>query len=584
MSQKVVHRPARTSPPARRFRPFSIEGPQPVDPAAAEAGGGNIMTILPMLAAGGSMMVMMTFRQSPFAAVGAIAMMVSVVVGVVMFISNRGKATRQRTILRDTYTRYLERTRGKLRDEEIEAQHAARAASPPPAALFDIVRDPTRLWERRRYHEDFLRCRIGSGHLPTRDIGVHLMETATAIQDEFMVREAEVLQRRFEASPDMPVTVPLDSAGNISVVGTRDFGLQVTRSLLTGAAALQSPEDLRIAVITPRQGRPDWDWLELLPHLDDTSAQHYTGAVKLIAPDAASLMELLDADLQYRSKVAGENTRFGTELTSGPPTLSRLVVVVDGYGADAQDLDFGDSHFSLQARGITVLHLCAERVQEPSESPCASPGRVRVRTAGPASCWRTGPGTRAARSAPRAGWTRWTSTPRPGSSPGWRPCGSPWTPSSTPGRRARPRGPSCRRWSCPRNWTGPTSSACGSRGPTPTSCASRSDRTTRASRCCWTSRSPPQLGMGPHGLCVGATGSGKSELLRTLVLAPGWPPTPPRTWPWSWSTTRAAPRSPPSTGLPHVAGIITNLVDDLTADRARARLPRTARSCAASRC
>ena len=27
-----------------------------------------------------------------------------------------------------------------------------------------------------------------------------------------------------------------------------------------------------------------------------------------------------------------------------------------------------------------------------------------------------------------------------------------------------------------------------------------------------------ELGMGPHGLCVGATGSGKSELLRTLVL------------------------------------------------------------------
>ena len=27
-----------------------------------------------------------------------------------------------------------------------------------------------------------------------------------------------------------------------------------------------------------------------------------------------------------------------------------------------------------------------------------------------------------------------------------------------------------------------------------------------------------QEGMGPHGLCVGATGSGKSELLRTLVL------------------------------------------------------------------
>ena len=27
-----------------------------------------------------------------------------------------------------------------------------------------------------------------------------------------------------------------------------------------------------------------------------------------------------------------------------------------------------------------------------------------------------------------------------------------------------------------------------------------------------------QLGMGPHGICIGATGSGKSEMLRTLIL------------------------------------------------------------------
>src|SRR5437763_11588408 len=32
-------------------------------------------------------------------------------------------------------------------------------------------------------------------------------------------------------------------------------------------------------------------------------------------------------------------------------------------------------------------------------------------------------------------------------------------------------------------------------------------------------KEPAEEGFGPHGMCVGATGSGKSELLRTLVLA-----------------------------------------------------------------
>ena len=165
----------------------------------------------------------------------------------------------------------------------------------------------------------------------------------------------------------MPVTVPLDSAGNVSVVGPRDLDLQVVRALIAGAAALQSPEDLRIALVAPREHRADWDWMELLPHLDDSSAKHPTGPVKLIAPDADSLMDLLEEDLQYRSKVAGEHSKFGEDPGTGPAVLSRLIVVVDRYGQTATDLAFGDSHHSLQSRGITVLHLCEDRLQEPSE-------------------------------------------------------------------------------------------------------------------------------------------------------------------------------------------------------------------------
>ena len=76
-------------------------------------------------------------------------------------------------------------------------------------------------------------------------------------------------------------------------------------------------------------------------------------------------------------------------------------------------------------------------------------------------------------------------------------------------------------------------------------------------------------GMGPHGLLVGATGSGKSELLRSLATA-------------------LAVRHDPSVlnlllvdfkggaaftelaGFPHVAGLVTNLADDLSlVDRMR---------------
>jgi S-DNA-T family DNA segregation ATPase FtsK/SpoIIIE len=72
-----------------------------------------------------------------------------------------------------------------------------------------------------------------------------------------------------------------------------------------------------------------------------------------------------------------------------------------------------------------------------------------------------------------------------------------------------------------------------------------------------------QEGMGPHGLCIGATGSGKSEFLRTLVL--GMIVT---------HSTEALnlilvdfKGGATFLGLdsaPHVAAVITNLQDDLT--------------------
>jgi DNA segregation ATPase FtsK/SpoIIIE, S-DNA-T family len=69
-------------------------------------------------------------------------------------------------------------------------------------------------------------------------------------------------------------------------------------------------------------------------------------------------------------------------------------------------------------------------------------------------------------------------------------------------------------------------------------------------------------GMGPHGLMVGATGSGKSELLRTLVCALALMHSP-EVLSFVLVDFKGGASFASYATLPHVAGVVTNLADDL---------------------
>lgn len=69
-------------------------------------------------------------------------------------------------------------------------------------------------------------------------------------------------------------------------------------------------------------------------------------------------------------------------------------------------------------------------------------------------------------------------------------------------------------------------------------------------------------GMGPHGLLVGATGSGKSELLRTLVCGLAVTHSP-EALAFVLVDFKGGASFASLGALPHVAGVVTNLADDL---------------------
>ncbi|GGU28755.1 type VII secretion protein EccCa [Streptomyces lavendofoliae] len=545
MSTRLIHRPARTTRPPAAPEPRTIEAP----PNLPEGKGGNIaMSLLPVAGVMSSVVMMTVVRNSQFAALGALILVVTVIGSLVLVFSQRGKAQRTRRTQREAYLAYLEDLREELSAEERERRERADVLNPPPHALYDIVRDPARLWERRRLDADFLRVRVGTGEMPVRDLRIADQGGSSVLTppDRFMLNEASALMDRFRTGTELPLTVPLDRVGNISVVGPREDCLRVARALLVQTAALHAPDDVGVALAVPGDRLADWEWVKWMPHLLDTEQFDGPVAARRIAPSAPQLARQLGPELRRRASYAAE-VRRGLSGKDALSMSSRLLVVTDGHGEDAVDLPRPDDAVGLREMGVTVLHLLERRVQEP--------GHVGVRI--------TVDGDQVAIEDLRQE----------------EPVGA----HGTVDEVSVPFAEGVARMLAPLRLSAESLADAPLSGPVDFADLLGIDDVARLDLATlWAPRGEraflrvpigvsdahepvlldlkesSELGMGPHGLCVGATGSGKSELLRTLVLALV-ATHPPEDLALVLVDYKGGATFAPFADLPHVAGVITNL-------------------------
>ncbi|MEW2434097.1 type VII secretion protein EccCa [Streptomyces caniferus] len=544
MSTRLIHRPARATRPPVASEARVIEAP----PNLPEGKAGNIaMSLLPVAGVMSSVVMMTVVRNSQFAGLGAIILVVTVIGSVALVFSQRGKAQRTRRTQREAYLAYLEDLREELSDQERERRERAEILNPPPAALYDIVRDPARLWERRRVDGDFLRVRVGTGEMPVRDLEIAQQGSSVLTPpDRFMLNEASALMGRFRTGTELPLTVPLDRVGDISVIGPREDCLRLARALLVQTAALHAPDDAAMALAVPGDRLADWEWAKWLPHLLDTEQYDGPVAARRIAPSAPQLARLLGPELRRRASYAAE-VRRGLSGDDALSMISRLLVVADGHGEDAVDLPRPDDAVGLREMGVTVLHLLEQRVQEP--------GHVGVRI--------TVNADQVVIEDLR----------------GQQPVGS----HGIVDEAGIPFAEGLARMLAPLRLSAESLADAPLTGPVDFAellgvddmaqldvsrlWEPRGERAfLRVPIGITDSREPvlldlkesSELGMGPHGLCVGATGSGKSELLRTLVLALV-ATHPPEDLALVLVDYKGGATFAPFANLPHVAGVITNL-------------------------
>ena len=224
--------------------------------------------------------------------------------------SERRSGAREHKEAVAAYHRDLAASQARLVEATSSEQDRLRQDHPDAAEAFlTCVLPGRRLWERRRHDVDSLVLRVGTG-----DIESTVVLTGSPEQDSD--------HRLF----CVPVTVGLGQAGVLGVAGPAEGVVGLLRWLVVQLCAFHPTRDLGVTVLTSRS-EEHWSWLRWLPHLRPATAE---GSVALVGNDpdtVAAQVSALTVLLEERKRAMAGASRVTAQ------SFPAHVVVVHGYAA-----------------------------------------------------------------------------------------------------------------------------------------------------------------------------------------------------------------------------------------------------------
>ncbi|MFD4510502.1 FtsK/SpoIIIE domain-containing protein [Streptomyces sp. NPDC058457] len=348
------NRPPRFLPPAAGAR-FRLPTP-PVKPDKRPI---PLLPILLLPAGSAAIAIFVTHRWS-FVFIA----LLSPIAALVTQFGGRKQAMLKYLEKKEEYDRTLARVRADIDAAVLEEQHNLRLSLPDPATLLQMAVQPSeRLWERRWQDPDFLTVRVGTTDLPS-SVSVDDPE-----QDEHRRSTVPWLNQ-------VPVAVALRRAGVAGVAGPG--ATRLAGWLTAQAAALHSPTDLRIVVLAGPDGERDWSWTRWLPH---TQAQG-EDAYALIGSTADSLARRIGE----LGQLVASRTAAGPDVTRGGANGYPDVLVVLEQARRARSLP-GVIALLRDGPSVGVHTICIDREERLLPEECGAvvvtePGATtsRVRT------------------------------------------------------------------------------------------------------------------------------------------------------------------------------------------------------------
>jgi ESX secretion system protein EccC len=395
------------------------------------------------------------------------------------------------------YLAYLDRLRKTVVETAAAQRSSLNWSHPDPDTLWTLIGGP-RMWERQTRDADFCVVRVGVGIQPLATRLVAPDTPPAELSDPVTTTAVCRFIQTHSSIGGAPITIGLRANATVTIDGDLGEARGVLRAMVCQLAVLHPPDQLLIVAVISERNRFHWDWLKWLPHNQHPAATDAVGSARMVYRSPAEAQsELADPGGAHLVVISDLDERAAAGVIAGATLLE---VGAGGDGTQLAIKHGGETRALVYPDKMDVIDavVCARRL-------------AAYRAGATASHQDDGPG--------------WPDLIGLGELSRFDPV-TLWHNQDHHHRLRVPIGTTA--------------------DGTPLELDIKE---------------PAENGIGPHGLCVGATGSGKSELLRTVAMG------------------MMARNSPEVLNLllvdfkggatfldlaraPHVAAVITNLSDD----------------------